>query len=113
MEINTKNLKLTKQNKKVPKKSRVFGLRKIKQFAPPATQAGSSTGSRVGEWGSGGAADTAAARITEKARGRSEGWASPGCPRLGAFPGCGRARPCSPETRTDNCRISPRPPAPL
>lgn len=63
--------------------------------------------------GKGSGQRSAGARITEKARGRSEGWASPGCPRLAAFPGCGRARPRSPETRTDNCRISPRPPAPL
>lgn len=51
MQINTKNLKQTKQTKNVPKKSRVFGLRKIKPFAPPATQAGSRTGSRGGRVG--------------------------------------------------------------
>lgn len=53
--------------------------------------------------------------VREKARDRSGGWASPGCRciRLGASPGCGHARLCSPETRKDSYRISPHPPAPL
>lgn len=51
--------------------------------------------------------------VREKARDPSEGWACPGCRclHLGSSPGCGRARPCSPETRRDNFHISPRPPA--
>lgn len=51
--------------------------------------------------------------VREKARDRSEGWASPGCPRPGSSPGCGPARLCSPETRRDNFHRSPHPPAPL
>lgn len=51
--------------------------------------------------------------VREKARDLNEGWACLGCCclHLGSSPGCGHARPCSPETRRDNFHISPRPPA--
>lgn len=53
--------------------------------------------------------------VRAKARGQSGDWASLDCRclRPGSCRGCDRARPCSLQIRTDNCRKSLRPPVPL
>lgn len=89
--------------KKIPKnKVFVYVVKQMLLATPGVAQAESE-------------AENSGLDVRVKARGRSGDWASLDCRclRPGSCRGCGRARPCSPQIRTDNCRKSLRPPAPL